>query len=76
VQVIEEFSSMHPTSDVQLRDVWPRDAILRRATEEAVRNGDLRDIIGTVSDDAEEGSVPSAAFLNFLVMMQLTLTLM
>jgi len=57
---------MHPTSDVRLRDVLPRDAILRLATEEALRNGDLRDITGTVSDDTEEGSVSSVAFLSFV----------
>ena len=55
VQVSEEFSSLHPNADKRLRDVWPKSAIIQKATEMAVNNTDVRVIMDEIADEWDEG---------------------
>ena len=56
MQVGEEFSSMHPSCDVHLRDVWPRARILEKAGELAARDMDLQDMLNGLEDLWDEGA--------------------
>jgi len=56
VQVAEEFSSMHPSCTVHLRDVWPRSRILDKASELAARNTDLQLLMNGLQDQWNEGA--------------------
>jgi len=56
VQVGEEFSSMHSSCDVHLRDVWPRARILQKASELAARDMDMQEMLNGLEDQWNEGA--------------------
>jgi len=55
VQVNEEFSSLYPNADKRLCDVWPKSAIIQKATETAVNNTDIRVIMDEIAYEWDEG---------------------
>jgi len=51
---VEEFDSLHHT-DVHLRDVWPRTAIIQKAEAAAATNGDIGHLMDSLTDPWDEG---------------------
>ena len=56
LQVVEEFVSLHH-SDVRLRDVWPRTAIMEKAVLMSASNADLQKLMEQLTDPWDEGEL-------------------
>ena len=58
IQISDEFVSINAAAkDVHLRDSWRQvqDGIMRRATDEATKNSDLNDLLGSIEEEWDDG---------------------